>query len=223
MGLDVVELILALEEEFGIEIADDDAFKIETVRDMTDYLYFKVRDRKGDRWNIETAEREFLIALAKVAKMEADQKIEFNKRLSDVFPLNVRKKRWRELRIKLNAGEYSWPKLKISPVVKFAIFAISIFVFALVFYLSSFILAAFFTIPCLIFLIVLALPFRRSFPHGIVTAKDLFKEYYSPYRQGKVSYDVVMKRVKEITMEQLGVSASDVTDDARFIEDLGAD
>lgn len=37
-SLDLVELIMAFEEEFGGEISDDDAQKIETVRDAVEYL-----------------------------------------------------------------------------------------------------------------------------------------------------------------------------------------
>lgn len=37
-SLDLVELIMALEEEFGVEIPDDDAQKIETVGDALNYL-----------------------------------------------------------------------------------------------------------------------------------------------------------------------------------------
>ncbi|MEI6775441.1 MAG: acyl carrier protein [Chloroflexales bacterium] len=37
-SLDLVELIMALEEEFGIEIPDDDAEKIVTVADALKYL-----------------------------------------------------------------------------------------------------------------------------------------------------------------------------------------
>ncbi len=37
-SLDVVELVMALEEEFDIEIPDEDAEKIETVQDAIDYL-----------------------------------------------------------------------------------------------------------------------------------------------------------------------------------------
>ncbi|MFN7064600.1 MAG: acyl carrier protein [Aquificaceae bacterium] len=42
-SLDVVELIMAFEEEFGIEIPDEDAEKIRTVGDVIDYLKEKVR------------------------------------------------------------------------------------------------------------------------------------------------------------------------------------
>jgi acyl carrier protein len=37
-SLDLVELIMSIEEEFGIEISDDDAEKIETVQDALKYL-----------------------------------------------------------------------------------------------------------------------------------------------------------------------------------------
>lgn len=37
-SLGVVELLLGLEEEFGIEIDDDDAAKIKTVKDTIDYV-----------------------------------------------------------------------------------------------------------------------------------------------------------------------------------------
>ncbi|NWF80081.1 MAG: acyl carrier protein [Chloroflexi bacterium] len=37
-SLDLVELIMSIEEEFEIEISDEDAEKIETVQDALDYL-----------------------------------------------------------------------------------------------------------------------------------------------------------------------------------------
>jgi acyl carrier protein len=40
--LDVVELVMAFEEEFGIEIPDEDAEKIRTVGDVINYLKERV-------------------------------------------------------------------------------------------------------------------------------------------------------------------------------------
>ncbi|BCV24788.1 MAG TPA: acyl carrier protein [Firmicutes bacterium] len=37
-SLDIVELVMALEEEFGIEIPDEDAEKIATVGDAVEYI-----------------------------------------------------------------------------------------------------------------------------------------------------------------------------------------
>ena len=40
-SLDTVELIMAFEEEFDIEIPDEDAQKIKTVKDVIDYIEAK--------------------------------------------------------------------------------------------------------------------------------------------------------------------------------------
>ena len=37
-SLDIVELVMAFEEEFGVEIPDDAAEKISTVKDAIDYI-----------------------------------------------------------------------------------------------------------------------------------------------------------------------------------------
>ena len=37
-SLDVVELVMALEEKFDIEIPDDEAEKIQTVKDVVEYI-----------------------------------------------------------------------------------------------------------------------------------------------------------------------------------------
>jgi len=43
-SLDLVELIMSLEEEFGIEISEEDAEKIRTVGDAEEYI----REHKGE-------------------------------------------------------------------------------------------------------------------------------------------------------------------------------
>lgn len=40
-SLDIVELVMAMEEEFDIEIPDEDAEKLRTVSDVTKYLQGK--------------------------------------------------------------------------------------------------------------------------------------------------------------------------------------
>ena len=42
-SLDVVELVMALEEEFGMEISDEDAEKLTTVREATAYIESHVK------------------------------------------------------------------------------------------------------------------------------------------------------------------------------------
>ncbi len=43
-SLDTVELVMAFEEEFEVEIPDDEAQKIATVRSAVEYLSGKIKD-----------------------------------------------------------------------------------------------------------------------------------------------------------------------------------
>jgi acyl carrier protein len=43
-SLDVVEIVMGLEEEFDIEIPDEDAEKLPTVQQITDYIDQKTKD-----------------------------------------------------------------------------------------------------------------------------------------------------------------------------------
>jgi acyl carrier protein len=47
MGLDTVELVMAFEEEFGIEIPDNGAEQLVTVRDVRDFIVTVLRQRGG--------------------------------------------------------------------------------------------------------------------------------------------------------------------------------
>ncbi len=41
-SLDLVELVMAMEEAFGLEVPDDDAEKLRTVKDVVDYIKERV-------------------------------------------------------------------------------------------------------------------------------------------------------------------------------------
>ncbi len=44
-SLDVVELVMALEEEFGIEVPDEDVERMKTINDIVEYLRSRVESR----------------------------------------------------------------------------------------------------------------------------------------------------------------------------------
>ncbi len=46
-SLDTVELVMAFEEEFGIEIPDEDAEKITRVKEAIDYVESHAKGKKG--------------------------------------------------------------------------------------------------------------------------------------------------------------------------------
>lgn len=43
-SLDIVELVMAIEEEWALEIPDDDAEKMQTVQDAVGYIEERVKD-----------------------------------------------------------------------------------------------------------------------------------------------------------------------------------
>jgi len=43
-SLDIVELVMAIEEEFALEIPDDDAEKIQTIQDAISYVEERVKE-----------------------------------------------------------------------------------------------------------------------------------------------------------------------------------
>ena len=46
-SLDIVELVMELEEEFDIQIPDDQAEKIKTVGEAVDYIELKLKEKQG--------------------------------------------------------------------------------------------------------------------------------------------------------------------------------
>ncbi len=48
-SLDLVELVMALEEEYGLEIPDTDAEKIQTVQDAVRYVEDRLSQRQSAR------------------------------------------------------------------------------------------------------------------------------------------------------------------------------
>ncbi len=224
MGLDAVEVILAIEEDFGLEIDDEDVFSLETVIDMVDYIYFKLKKRRKEKhWCPDLAKKEFLNAVSRSVGEHSLSEIKMTSFLSELFSYVTRRTRWEELRVELGAGKHSWPSLVRPKKLLAAIFATILIALFVGIYNFPSILIWFADLFLFIFLMVITMPLRRQFPKKMKTINDLFDNYYRPYRHGYVSYETVKIRIKEIIVEQLGVAPSDVTDYANFIEDLGMD
>jgi acyl carrier protein len=53
-SLDAVEIVIGVEDEFGFEVDDEDAEKLKTVQDLTDYVSRRLRKegtKNGNRTN----------------------------------------------------------------------------------------------------------------------------------------------------------------------------
>jgi acyl carrier protein len=47
-SLDIVELVMAFEEEFGVEVPDEDAEKLQTVGDVIRYIQERAKQQGGE-------------------------------------------------------------------------------------------------------------------------------------------------------------------------------
>jgi acyl carrier protein len=47
-SLDIVELVMAFEEEFGVEVPDEDAEKLQTVGDVINYIKERAKPKEGE-------------------------------------------------------------------------------------------------------------------------------------------------------------------------------
>ena len=57
MGLDTVELVMAIEDEFSIEIPNDDAARLSVIGDLFDYVVRVLRQRGESPDESQTWER----------------------------------------------------------------------------------------------------------------------------------------------------------------------
>jgi len=223
MGLDFVEFVMAIEEEFGVEIEGGEAEKLQTVTDITDYIYFRLKKRDKKEWKYDVAKKELSDVIKPFSRVPLSQ-LDANTQLKKIFPKKERITAWENIRIKLDVSQYHWPNLKRPFWLK--IFSLGVVLAVLIgtSIYSAWILGIIAALISLIIMVLLSRKLKREFPDSVQTISDILEIYYKrPYKHGRLKYSTVMKKVKEITVQQLGVSEDLVTDDAHFVYDLGAD
>jgi len=107
MGMDSAELVMAIEEEFGIEIADKDAEQITTVGQMYDYLRRTLRSTPPA--HCMTQRMFYRVRRALIENYGAPkQEITLDTRLKDLVPEQELKDAWPFLDL---FAELDFPKL----------------------------------------------------------------------------------------------------------------
>ncbi len=93
MGLDSVELVMAIEEEFGLDIPDRDAEKMITVGDV--YEWLKVRIASADPVACLTQRVFYKLRRALIQNYRLERhNIAPDTRLTDLLPLNIIEDGW---------------------------------------------------------------------------------------------------------------------------------
>ena len=238
MGLDGVELIMAIEERFGIEIPDDTASEMLTAGDLHLYILGRMHEKRskiaadyaaGKTKNTCLSSRLFYLirrTLQWTVGIERFQ-VQRHSSLDELIPRHGRLLHWENLR---KGAGLRLPNLKRPIWLVWSLFACICLIpaiFALCFGLTDPPAYAFLVIPVMIAVALIAraatTPFALCFPDGCLTIEDLVQ------RASKhISVEWMLKQtediwpvLKEIIIEQLGVTPEEVTKKARFVDDLG--
>lgn len=226
MGLDSVELVMAIEEHFGIEIADKDAERLITPGLVVDYICSKLQ--MADEKRCQSQRAFYLLRRALVKKSGRKRnEISPQTRLRDFFPETNCTEAWSELKRAVDAR--GWPKLQRPVWMQRTVyslfwaswFAAEIFLWKFRMGLFSTIIIGFgVAIVVAILLTLSTRSFRYSIPARFVMTGDLVP-FVATSNSIQWTRPGVAEAVRAIVIEQLGIKDSIYREDARFIEDLG--
>lgn len=234
MGLDSVELVMAVEEKFGITIADEEAQEMRTVGDMYECVLTKVK--VSDRSSCLTQKAFHL--LRRTARQLFDiPRDDFrpDAQLDAIIPRHYRHENWRKFQVAVGATR--WPRLALSWPGATALIALVFATPAFVFEYGTAVLMwnmVIVGIAALASMIValrvgkvIARPFEVEFRAGVSTVRDLAyvvvaqnPELFGTDRATWTS-DETWSLLASLIQEQTG--RKKFTKDSRFVDDLKLD
>ena len=238
MGLDTVELVMALEEQFGVELKDDEWVSASTPKDVIDLICGKVQSADAATCMSQRAFYALRRALIKCCGRRRAE-ITPDATLESLIPRERRREDWERLGVELLVGPPDaapksdrppdWPALRRPEwlVALLLSLAVAAGLAALVLWQSGW--AALGVVAALVSLEWgLTVPWCREFPREIATVGQLARrligiapKIFEPEGRRWRREDVAQV-VRDITIEQLGLKPGQYREDARFIEDLGA-
>lgn len=223
MGLDGIELVMAVEEEFQIAISDSEASDCTTVRNLVELVHSRLRHSSKDPC---PSQHSFYLARQKLIDLLHVQRNEIkpDTNLEEIIPRKNRKNHWKKVTASMSEGEFfrgrlDRPKwMTYSSFPAFLLLPCAILKF---WYDFPFTLALISSLPVYVVLEWATRQlFSVEFPDGMSKVKDLIKLVKSLDSKTWTEEEVFVK-IRTITAEQLGVDESLITLDARFIDDLG--
>lgn len=238
MGLDLVELVVAVEERFEIEIPDTDASELATPRQLIDYLVTCLNAN-----SVASAQCYSQLGFHRVRRAILDltalprSLMRPSTPLDVIFPTNERRSLWPKLQQRLSVK--TWPILRrpawLDRMIYYSLCAA--FLCLLLFFTAieikpgilGFLLAAISTATLATMMFSATTRFANQFvPAGfnlgdlsrIVAAQIPLKDTEELALKGW-NREEIATIARALIMEHLGVT--NFRDDDRFIEDIGAD
>jgi acyl carrier protein len=238
MGLDSVELVLRLEDEFSISITDDEAAATRTVGDVYNLILSKLDVTPG----CLSSKAFYFTRRALVECLGLPRRsIRPATPLAPLLPEETRQKQWRQIveRIGLMVPPLRLPdepkqryyKRSMAgsgvSTVMLAIVALSagwsaplVFFLAIIFWIGL-TAACFGLMKTLLRSLVNELPADTAGELARVVLSLNYDHFASPVTQQKPSSDDVWQRVVDIFCDQLQIDRKEVVPNAKIVDDLG--
>jgi len=231
MGLDGVELIVEVENTFGIKIQDKEAEAIATVGDFYEVVWNKIRDNKSNKCAsalLFYRFRKLIVENCNISKKD----FLLDKNLNDLIPRSVRKQMWKELQSKF---EFKLPNLKLPSFLQLVLLIIGLvlilgsLVFSIIavkfFHLSGQILL----LPAVGIAITIVLaqilkPFKTQISKNTIREfiGEVLRINYKEIQQKFGSNRAEMEKVMNILIcDKLGVDIEAINPKAHLVNDLG--
>ncbi len=222
MGLDGIELIMDIEDEFGIEIPDHDIDRLETVGAMAAYVFEKVR--KAERSTCRTAHtfyqvRRELMEMLGLPRRSMRPRV----KVADLVPTWRRRDVWRRLR----SVRIKPPRMELPNGVALA--AILVVLIGASFIALEYDAAPTWGFLCSVLTLgvlawLTARPFEVCLPSGVTTLGDL-SIAATPMEPeaatvGDISHSEVATRLRQIISRNLNVPTEELHDGVEFARDL---
>jgi acyl carrier protein len=235
MGLDAVELVMALEEEFGISIDDRSAEHMTTPRHVIEFIMARAGTENGPRCLSMKAFHRLRGAMTNSLRVQRKM-VRREMKLESLLPWRDRLMQWERLR---DAVEMTvWPRLVRPRAVVYVIATLALATFGICWWAQLVVhpngpRAAFMAASIIVGSGVgyvcnaatrslkLAIPFEQNTVEKLVRFMALYSGGLGDPRVSRWTRGQIAERVRQITIEQLGINQSQYDEDARFIEDLG--
>lgn len=229
MGMDCVEIVMAVEDHFGIMIPNAEAARIRTVGDLVSLIQGRINAAHEARCPALPAFLKLRTTLREM-KNNGTLRIRPRQRIVDVLNAPDRRELWRRLAELLGSmpSDLRRPRLLgrlllasvVMLMVMALITAIMIDINILPLTVTLSVLLSF----CLIFV---TRPFQTIPPVEWVTFGDVALKIAGVTVATKNLHprtsDEVLSELRPLITSQLGVNPDDVVIEARFVEDLGLD
>jgi len=243
MGLDIVEMVMATEEEFSIELPDEELEKIRTVGELYELVLLKLGDRVQE-FEIPDDECQSAIAFYELRKIAVDkggvkrEDVRPDTKLEDIFKnkkalssvwkewlINLRDKHHHFIRDLEVRGPYK-AVAALSAIVSFI--GLCYFSYVVIPDMGAGLLLAYIGLSfgLMFYMYSLFYKYAGLIPEGYSVLRDVLKNMPSGFTDEEkniIKYLGVWGTYKLIVSDQLGVNMGEVTYNARFVDDLGAD